>query len=177
MIYKLGNRKVEIRGKEYFIAENAIVIGSVIIENNVSIWFNAVVRADFDLIRIGENSNIQDGSILHTDPGNKLTIGQNVTIGHKVTLHGCEIGDYSLIGMDSVILNGARIGKYCMLGANTLITEGQEIPDRSVVMGSPGKVIKEISEETKLILELSSQVYVDSFKQYNKDLVKDYIVK
>jgi carbonic anhydrase/acetyltransferase-like protein (isoleucine patch superfamily) len=177
MIYKLGNREVQINGKDYFIAENAIVIGSVILENNVSIWFNTVVRADFDIISIGENSNIQDGSILHTDPGNKLTIGQNVTIGHKVTLHGCEIGDFSLIGMDSVILNGAKIGKYCLLGANTLITEGQEIPDGSVVMGSPGKIVKEITEETKLMLEFSAQIYVDSFKQYNKDLVEDEIIK
>ena len=128
MIYSLGESKVDIRGEDYFVADNATVIGLVALENNVSIWFNAVIRGDNALITIGENSNIQDGAILHNDPGVPLTIGKNVTVGHKVMLHGCTIGDNSLIGINSVILNGAKIGKNCLIGANSLIPEGKDIP-------------------------------------------------
>ena len=128
MIYNLGERTVEIKG-DHFIADSATVIGSVVLENNASVWFNAVIRGDNDVITVGENSNVQDGSVLHTDHGQPLTIGKNVTIGHKVMLHGCEIGDGSLIGINSVILNGAKIGKNCLIGANSLIPEGKVIPD------------------------------------------------
>jgi carbonic anhydrase/acetyltransferase-like protein (isoleucine patch superfamily) len=110
VIYSLGDRKIELRGEDWFIADNATVIGSVVLENNASIWFNAVLRGDNDLIVVGENSNVQDGSVLHTDTGAVLTIGKNVTVGHKVMLHGCTIGDGTLVGINSVILNGARIG-------------------------------------------------------------------
>lgn len=173
MRYSLGDRKIEIRGEDYFIADTAVVIGSVVLENNASIWFNTVVRGDNDIITIGEGSNVQDLSVLHTDPGFKLTIGKGVTVGHKVMLHGCTIGDYSLIGINSVILNGAKIGKNCLIGANTLIPEGKEIPDGSMVIGSPGKVVKELGEGQKKMLEMSAAHYVENFKRFKKELVKE----
>lgn len=169
MIYSLGESCLETRG-DYFIAENATVIGAVIMEANASIWFNAVVRADNDIITIGENSNIQDGSVLHTDHGMPLVIGRNVTVGHKVMLHGCTIGDGSLIGINAVILNGAVIGRGCVIGANALIPEGKVIPDGSVVMGSPGKVVKEVSEAQRAMLEMSALHYVENFKRYKSQL-------
>lgn len=169
MIYSLGDRSLETRG-EFFIADNATVIGSVVLEQNVSIWFNAVLRADNDVITIGENSNIQDGSVLHTDIGIPLTIGRNVTVGHKVMLHGCTIGDGSLIGINAVILNGARIGRHCVIGANALIPEGKEIPDFSVVMGSPGKVVKEVSDAQKVMMEMGALHYVENFRRYQREL-------
>lgn len=170
MIYSLGNRKVEYRSNEHFIADSASVIGSVIIENNVSIWFNVVVRADNDVIHIGENTNIQDGSILHVDENTPLTIGKDVTVGHKVMLHGCIIGNNTLIGMNSVILNNAKIGNNCLIGANSLITEGKVIPDGSVVMGSPGKIVAQLSEKQIADLKHSADHYVANFKRYKSEL-------
>jgi len=173
MIYRLGDKQVEIRGDDYFIAHNATVIGSVILENNASVWFNCVIRGDNDPITIGENSNVQDGSVLHTDAGIPLLIGKNVTIGHKVMLHGCEIGDNSLIGINAVILNRAKIGKNCIIGANALIPEGKVIPDNSLVMGSPGKVVKELSEQQVAMLQMSALHYVENFKRYKRDFQID----
>ena len=170
MIYSLGDRSVEFRGEDYWVADSATVLGSVVLENNASVWFGAVIRGDNDVITIGENSNIQDLSVLHTDPGIPLTIGKNVTVGHKVMLHGCTIGDGSLIGINSVILNGAKIGKGCLIGANSLIPEGKEIPDGSLVMGSPGKVVRELSKEQQAGLLLSAQSYVNNFKRFRQDL-------
>jgi carbonic anhydrase/acetyltransferase-like protein (isoleucine patch superfamily) len=170
VIYSLGERKVEIRGDDYFIAENATVIGLVALENNASVWFNAVIRGDHELITIGENSNVQDCSVLHTDPGFALTIGKNVTVGHKVMLHGCTIGDNSLIGINAVVLNGAKIGRHCLIGANSLIPEGKEIPDGSLVMGSPGKVVRELSAEQRKGLEMSAMNYVNNFKRFKREL-------
>ncbi len=170
MIYSLGDRVPEFRGENYFIADNATVIGSVVLEHNASIWFNAVLRGDNDLITIGENSNIQDGSVLHTDGGIQLTVGKNVTVGHKVMLHGCTIGDGSLIGINAVVLNGAKIGKGCLIGANSLIPEGKEIPDGSLVMGSPGKVVRELDENQQKGLEMSALHYVENFKRYQAEL-------
>lgn len=173
MIYSLGEHKVEITGDDYFVADNATVVGNVRLENNASVWFNAVIRGDNELITVGENSNIQDGSVLHTDPGVPLTIGKNVTVGHKVMLHGCTIGDNSLIGINSVILNGARIGKNCLIGANSLVTEGKEIPDGSLVMGSPAKVIKQLSEEQQQGLIASAETYVKNFKRFKAEMKPD----
>ncbi len=170
MIYSLGDRHPEFRGDDYFVADGAVVIGSVVLEQNASIWFNAVLRGDNDLITIGENSNIQDGSVLHTDGGIPLTIGKNVTVGHKVMLHGCTIGDNSLIGINAVVLNGAKIGKGCLIGANSLIPEGKEIPDGSLVMGSPGKVVKQLGPDQIRGLEMSAMHYVENFKRYKRDL-------
>jgi carbonic anhydrase/acetyltransferase-like protein (isoleucine patch superfamily) len=175
MLYSLGKLKVEITGEDYFVAESADVIGSVKLENNVSIWFNAVIRGDNELITIGENSNVQDGSVLHTDPGCPLTIGRNVTIGHKVMLHGCTIGDNSLIGINAVVLNGAKIGSNCLIGANSLVTEGKEIPDGSLVMGSPAKVVRTLSAQQQAELRKSADVYVENFKRFNKDLRREEV--
>lgn len=173
MLYRLGEMQVDIAGEDYFVAESADVIGNVRLENNASVWFNAVIRGDNDLITVGENSNVQDCSVLHTDPDFPLTIGKNVTIGHKVMLHGCTIGDNSLIGINSVVLNGAKIGKNCLIGANSLVTEGKEIPDGSLVMGSPAKVIKTLSAEQQAQLARSADSYVKKFKEFKKDLQKD----
>ncbi|MGB3621992.1 gamma carbonic anhydrase family protein [Ketobacter sp. MCCC 1A13808] len=173
MIYRLGDRRVELRGENYYIADNATVIGSVILENDVSIWFNCVVRGDNDPILIGEGSNIQDGSVLHTDAGIPMNIGKHVTVGHKVMLHGCEIGDNSLIGINSVILNRAKIGKNCIIGANSLIPEGKVIPDNSMVMGSPGKVVKELTDQHVMMIKMSALHYVENYKRYQQQLEVD----
>jgi carbonic anhydrase/acetyltransferase-like protein (isoleucine patch superfamily) len=172
MLYALDKRQIELRGENHFIAQNATLVGSVILENNASIWFNVVIRADNDVIHIGENSNIQDGSVLPTDGGIKLTVGKGVTVGHKAMLHGCEIGDYSLIGINAVILNGAKIGKHCLIGANTLIPEGMVIPDGSMVVGTPGKIKRELSETQKKLLEASAAHYVQNGMRYNAHLVE-----
>ena len=169
MLYSLAERTPVTRG-EYFVAPNATVIGSVVLENNASIWFNVVVRGDNEPITIGENTNVQDGCILHTDPGIPLTIGRNVTVGHKVMLHGCTIGDGSLIGINSVILNRAVIGRHCLIGANALITEGKEIPDGSVVMGSPGKVVRTLNDEAIVRLAHSAERYVANARRYREAL-------
>ncbi len=169
MLYSLGNKKVDIKG-DYFIAHNATVIGSVVLENNVSIWFNVVVRGDNDLITIGEDSNIQDGSVLHTDPGIQLTIGERVTVGHMVMLHGCTIGDGSLIGIKSVVLNNAVIGSNCIVGANTLIPEGKEIPDGSLVLGSPGRVVRALREDEIAALPEFAEHYVGNSLRFRRDL-------
>ncbi|MEQ8954747.1 MAG: gamma carbonic anhydrase family protein [Gammaproteobacteria bacterium] len=170
MLYRLGDQQPDIRGDDFFVAHNATVIGKVRLENNASVWFNAVIRGDCDWIIIGENSNVQDGAVLHTDPGIQLIIGRNVTVGHKVMLHGCTIGDNSLIGINSVILNGAKIGRNCLIGANSLVTENKEIPDGSLVMGSPAKVIKTLSEEQQAQLKASADNYVQNFKRFKAQL-------
>lgn len=169
MLYSLGDKRVQTHG-DFYVAPNATVIGDVVLENNASVWFGAVVRGDNDRIVIGEDSNVQDGSVLHTDHGMPLTIGKGVTIGHLVMLHGCTIGDYSLIGINAVILNGAKIGKYCIIGANALIPERAEIPDGSVVMGSPGKVVKQVQDFHKGILHASALHYVENGKRYRTQL-------
>ncbi|MBQ75180.1 MAG: gamma carbonic anhydrase family protein [Gammaproteobacteria bacterium] len=171
MIYRLGERVPEFRGEDYWVADNATIIGSVILENNVGIWFNAVLRGDNEIIRVGENSNVQDGVVIHTDKdGLDVNIGKGVTIGHKAMLHGCDIGDNSLVGINAVILDGAKIGRNCLIGANSLITAGKEIPDGSLVMGSPGKVVRELSPEQIAELERSASDYVANFKRYRAGL-------
>lgn len=170
MFYSLGQRKPEKDGDGQFVAHNATVIGSVKLMEKSSIWFNVVIRGDNELITIGPESNIQDGSVLHTDPGIPLTIGRGVTVGHQVMLHGCQIGDYSLIGINAVVLNGAKIGKHCLIGANTLIPEGMEIPDGSMVIGSPGKVRRELNDSQKKMLEFSAAHYVKNAERYLADL-------
>lgn len=170
MFYKLDSREPEFVGEGQFVAHNATVIGSVRLMDNASIWYNVVVRGDNDLITIGPESNVQDGSVLHTDPGIKLTLGRGVTVGHKAMLHGCDIGDYTLIGINAVVLNGAKIGKHCLIGANTLIPERMEIPDGSMVVGSPGKIKRELNDNQKKMLELSAQHYVENATRYLKKL-------
>lgn len=169
MIYSLGDDHPEV-SENVYIAPGSHVMGKVVLAANSSIWFNAVLRGDCDVITIGEDSNVQDGSILHTDHGVPLTIGKGVTVGHKVMLHGCEIGDYTLIGINSVILNGAKVGKYCVVGANSLITENMQIPDFSLVIGSPAKVVKTIPEAQRTMLEQSAQHYVQNAQRFAKEL-------
>ncbi len=165
MIYDLKKNVPEI-STDSWVAPNAIIIGKVKLEKNSSIWFNAVLRGDIEKIVIGENSNIQDGSVLHTDPGYPLTVGKGVTVGHMVMLHGCEISDDTLIGIGSTILNKAKIGKNCIIGANTLVTENKTIPDNSLVLGSPGKVIRKVTDdEIKVICE-NAKHYVENSKRY-----------
>ena len=170
-VYSLGGVGPELPNEdEYWIAPNAVVLGRVILKKNASVWFGATLRGDNDPIIIGENSNVQDGSVLHTDTGSPLTVGANVTIGHMVMLHGCTIGDNSLIGIGSIILNGAKIGRNCLIGANSLITEGKEIPDNSMVVGAPGKVVREISPEQSAMLAFGAAHYVHNWKRYRDGL-------
>ena len=169
MIYQLGEQRVRAEG-EYFVADSAAVIGNVLLRTNASVWFNAVIRGDNELITIGENSNVQDGSVLHTDPGSPMVIGNHVTIGHKAMLHGCTIGDNSLVGINAVVLNGAKIGCNCLIGANTLVTEGKEIPDNSMVLGSPGKVVRELTPQQIEGLRRSALHYVENAQRFKRDL-------
>ncbi|WP_304166214.1 gamma carbonic anhydrase family protein [Phenylobacterium aquaticum] len=170
-VYNLGDVGPVLPGEdEYWIAPNAAVMGNVILKKNASIWFGATLRGDNDAITIGENSNVQDGSVLHTDTGYPLTLGSNVTIGHMVMLHGCTIGDNTLIGIGSIVLNGAKIGKNCLIGANCLITEGKEIPDNSLVMGAPGKVVRELSEGQAKMMAAGAHHYVENWKRYRAGL-------
>jgi carbonic anhydrase/acetyltransferase-like protein (isoleucine patch superfamily) len=171
MKYRLGQSQVEAHA-ESWVAPNATLVGKVKLEPGASVWFNAVLRGDNELIHIGENSNVQDGTVMHTDMGYPLTIGKGVTIGHNAMLHGCTVGEYSLIGINAVVLNGAKIGKYCIIGANSLIGEGKEIPDGSLVMGSPGKVVRELSEAQKKMLEASAAHYVHNAQRYARELAE-----
>lgn len=167
--YQLGDKAPQLAGNTW-IADNATVIGDVRLGENVSIWWNAVLRGDNEPITIGANTNIQDGSVLHVDAGVPLTIGTHVTVGHMVMLHGCTISDGSLIGIKSVILNKAVIGKHCLIGANSLIPEGKVIPDRSLVMGSPGKIVRELSDEEVARLIFSAENYVSNASRYREQL-------
>ena len=169
MIYKLGDKSPEIH-TSCFVAPSADLIGSVIMHQNASVWFNCVLRADNEPITIGENSNIQDGSILHVDDNYPIIIEANVTVGHKVMLHGCTIGEGTLIGMNAVILNGAKIGKNCLIGANALVTENMEIPEGSMVLGSPAKVVKELDEKTQTMLKMGAAHYTHNSAVYLAEL-------
>lgn len=169
-IYSLGEREPRFLTGNWWVADNATVIGSVLFEDNASVWYNTVIRGDNDLITLGQGCNIQDGSILHTDPGLPLTVGAHVTVGHLAMLHGCTIGEGSLIGIKAVILNRAVIGKHCLIGANTLIPEGKVIPDRSLVMGSPGKIIRELTDEEVARLLGTAGRYVENWQRYARDL-------
>lgn len=166
-LFRLDDESVRTPGEgRYWVAPNATVIGKVHIGEDASIWFNAVVRGDNDPIEIGTGSNIQDGCVLHTDPGFPMVIGPDCTIGHMVMLHGCKIGRGSLIGIGSIILNGAVIGEGCLIGAHTLIPEGKQIPPRSVVMGSPGKVIRETTETDIARIRAGAEHYRKRWRRY-----------
>lgn len=171
MLYKLDEHEPILDG-DYYVADSAIVLGKVRLCKDASVWFGAVLRGDTELITIGEGSNVQECSVLHTDLGFPLNIGKDVTVGHKVMLHGCTIGDGSLIGINSVVLNGAKIGKGCLIGANALITEGMEVPDGSLVLGSPGRIKGELSEDQQQGLILSAKHYVENGKRFKEGLTK-----
>ncbi len=171
MKYRLGDSRVEAHPQSW-VAPNATLVGKIRLDAGANVWFGAVLRGDNELIHIGENSNVQDGSVMHTDMGYPLTLGTGVTVGHKAMLHGCSVGDFSLVGINAVVLNGAKIGKYCIIGANTLIAEGKEIPDGSLVVGSPGKVVRELTEQQKKMLEASAAHYVHNAQRYARDLLE-----
>ena len=155
-----------------WVADSAQVMGNVVLAEDASVWFGAVVRGDTEIIRIGARSNIQDASVLHADIGKPLTIGADVTVGHKVMLHGCTIGDGSLIGIGAVVLNRAKIGKGCLVGAGSLVTENKEFPDGSMIMGSPAKVVRQLTEEQIAGLRLGAQGYVGNAKRFREGLHK-----
>ena len=169
-IFSLGERRVELRGERHYIAHDATLAGSIILENDVSVWFGVIVRADNDQVTIGEASNVQDGSVLHVDPGFPIALGRNVTIGHKAMLHGCSVGDGTLIGINSVVLNGAKIGASTLVGANSLVAEGKVIPPGVLVLGSPAKVIRELTEEEKARIMEISLGYVERAKLFRTSL-------
>ena len=173
MHYSLDGVRIETAGEDYWIAPTAAVIGRIRLERNASVWWGAVLRGDHDLITVGEDSNVQDCSVLHTDHGFPLTIGAGVTIGHMVMLHGCTIGDGSLIGIGAVILNGTRIGRNCLIGAKTLLGLGKDIPDNSVVMGAPGKVIKQVTPEMTAHIAEGVQTYVANWRRYKAGLIAE----
>ena len=169
MIYALGDIQPHFLG-DYYVADNAVVAGNVLLHNNASVWFNVVIRGDNELITIGENSNVQDGSVLHTDPGYPLTIGKDVSIGHMVMLHGCTIGDETLVGIKAVVMNGAVVGKNCLIGANTLIPERKVIPDGSLVLGSPGRIIRQLTDADIATIRANTRHYIENFKRYRIEL-------
>ena len=169
-IYTLGERRVQVQGVDWYIADSATVIGSVLIEDKASVWFNVVIRGDNDQITIGEGSNVQDGSVLHTDAGFKLVLGRGASIGHMAMLHGCQIGDGSLVGINSVVLNGAVIGKHSLIGAGTLIPEGKTVPDGVLVLGTPGKVVRDLSAAEIENLQNIASGYMRRAKLFRQQL-------
>lgn len=170
-IYALGDSKPQFPPQgEYWVAPNASVIGNVILHVNASVWFGAVLRGDNEPITVGPDTNIQDGSVLHTDMGSPLTLGRGVTVGHKAMLHGCEVGDYSLVGIGAVVLNGVKIGRNCIIGANALLTEGKVIPDNSLVVGQPGKVERDRDPAQIAVLQMSAEHYVQNWKRFAAEL-------
>lgn len=170
-IYELEGVSPQI-AESAWVADSAEVMGDVVLGEEVSIWFGVVARGDTDTIRIGARTNIQDLSVLHADIGVPLTIGSGVTVGHKAMLHGCTIGDDSLIGIGAVVLNGAKIGKGCLVGAGSLVTEGKEFPDGAMIMGSPARVVRQLTPEQLQRLRLSAQHYVDNARRFKTSLHK-----
>lgn len=168
-IYQLGEHAPDVDPSAY-VTESANVIGKVRIEANASIWFGVTIRGDNELITVGENSNVQESSVLHTDPGMPLTIGKNVTVGHQAMLHGCTIGDGSLVGIQAVVLNGAKIGRNSLVGAGALVTEGKEFPDNSLILGSPAKAVRTLSEDDVARMQRGTQTYVTRAQTFKRDL-------
>ena len=173
MRYALGEDRLETDGDDFWIAPTAAVIGKVKLAKKASIWWHAVLRGDNEPITVGEGTNIQDGAIIHTDPGFPVGIGALVTVGHMAVVHGCTIGDGALIGINAVVLNGAKIGKNCLIGAKALVTEGMEVPDNSLAVGAPAKVIREVTPENIQRMQLGAQVYIDRARAYKRDLRED----
>ena len=169
-LFALGERSVVLRGAHHYIAYDATLVGDITLESEVSVWFKVVIRAENDRIVIGEGSNVQDGSVLHVDPGYPLTLGRRVTIGHKAMLHGCTIGDGALVGINSVVLNGARIGAGSLIGANSLVAEGKEIPEGVLALGSPAKVVRDLKPEERARLLEIAQGYVERGRRYLSEL-------
>jgi len=169
MKYCLQNQLVDAH-PESWIAPSASVIGNVCLEEGSSEWFGAVVRGDNELIHIGKDCNVQDGAVLHTDMGSPLSLGTGVTVGHQAMLHGCEVGDFTLIGIQSVVLNGAKIGKHCITGANALVTEGKVIPDRSLVVGSPARIVRQVRDIQCREIQANAAHYRENARRYKHSL-------
>ncbi len=170
-IYTLGERQPQFPASgNYWVAPNAQVLGDILLHENASVWFNAVLRGDNELITIGKNSNVQDSAVMHTDIGFPLTIGKNVTIGHQAMLHGCTVGDNSLIGIGATVLNGTKIGRNCLIGAHALVGEGKDIPDNSMVLGMPGKVVRTLDKANEKMMIASAIHYVENWQRYARDL-------
>ena len=167
-LYELDGVRVRTPGESrYWVAPNAVVVGNVEIEEDASIWFGCSLRGDNEIIRLGRGSNIQEGCVLHTDPGYPMSIGPDVTVGHMVMLHGCTIGRGSLIGIGSIVMNGAVIGEECLIGANTLVPEGKQIPPRSMVLGSPGKILRTLTDEDVARFGGAAKRYVQNWKRFS----------
>lgn len=171
-LYKLGDTSPVLPDGFSWIADTAVLIGDIVVEEDVGIWFGSVLRGDTEPITVGRGSNIQEQCVLHTDMGFPLTIGAGCTIGHKAMLHGCTIGDNSLIGMGATVLNGARIGKNCLVGAGALVTEGKEIPDNSLVVGAPAKMVRQLDEKAVAMLTWSARHYVENARRFAGELVR-----
>jgi carbonic anhydrase/acetyltransferase-like protein (isoleucine patch superfamily) len=171
MLYSISTRKPDI-DPTCFVADDAVLIGSIRIEADCSIWFGTILRGDNDLITILQGTNIQDGVVVHTDEGIPMTVGKQVTVGHKAVLHGCQIGDNALIGINAVLLNKAKIGNNCLIGAGALVPEGKEIPDNSVVFGTPGRVVREVTQQERDRIKSSALHYVDKASLYRNELRK-----
>ena len=169
-LFSLGERRPKLLGSHHYVAHDATLVGDITLHNNANVWFQVVIRAENDRIVIGEDCNIQDASVLHVDPGFPMTLAPRVSIGHKVMLHGCSVGDGTLVGINSVVLNGAKIGKGVLVGANTLITEGKVIPDGVLVVGSPGKVVRELKPEEREALLRTASGYVERSRLYQREL-------
>ncbi|MEO8136928.1 MAG: gamma carbonic anhydrase family protein [Betaproteobacteria bacterium] len=170
MRYTLGEHRLQLVGEGHFIAASASVVGSVTLHSQASVWFGAVIRGDNETIIIGENTNIQDGAVLHTDEGVDFALGEYVTIGHQAMLHGCLVGDNSLIGIQAVVLNRVVIGRNCLIGSKALITEGKVIPDGSVVMGSPGKIVRQVTADEIAWMKANAMHYAQNARRYLRDL-------
>lgn len=170
-IYEIDNTTPRVADSAW-VADSAQVMGNVELAEDVSVWFGSVIRGDTEVIRIGRGSNIQDGSVLHADFGQPLTLGEYVTVGHKAMLHGCTVGDGSLIGIGAIVLNGARIGKGCIVGAGALVTEGKAFPDGSMVVGSPAKAVRELSEAQQAALKVAAAMYVENARRFKNGLRK-----
>ena len=173
MIYTLGERRIETAGDDYYVAPDASVIGSVRFGAGASVWFNCVLRGDSDWINLGEGVNIQDGTIIHTDEGEPVSLGARVSVGHRALLHGCTIAESTLIANGAMVLDRVKVGRHCIIAAGALVTPGKVIPDGSVVMGSPGQIVREVTERDLKMIEFIAEHYRARIQQYKRDLKVD----
>ncbi|MGD0502509.1 MAG: gamma carbonic anhydrase family protein [Steroidobacteraceae bacterium] len=173
MIYTLGERRIETAGDDYYVAPDASVIGSVRFGAGASVWFNCVLRGDSDWINLGEGVNIQDGTIIHTDEGEPVTLGARVSVGHRALLHGCTIAESTLIANGAMVLDRVKIGRHCIIAADALVTPGKVIPDGSVVMGSPGQIVRQVNDRDLKMIDFIAEHYRARIKQYKRDLKVD----
>ncbi|HEX4151865.1 MAG TPA: gamma carbonic anhydrase family protein [Steroidobacteraceae bacterium] len=173
MIYTLGDRRIETASEDYYVAPDASVIGTVRFGVGASVWFNCVLRGDSDWIELGDGVNVQDGTIMHTDEGEPLTLGRRVSVGHRAMLHGCSVGESTLIASGAMVLDRARIGAHCIIAAGTLVPPGKIIPDGSVVMGSPGQIVRKVNDRDRQMIESIAQHYIERIRQYQRELGVD----